>query len=52
MVVFSCSVVSKFEDLSMPDERLDAIVPCVKKNPFAKLASLEAPSRKSNGKCH
>ena len=36
----------------MPDERLDAIVPCVKKNPFAKLASLEAPSGKSNGKCH
>lgn len=32
--------------------RLDAIVPCVKKNPFAKLASLEAPSGKSNGKCN
>ena len=34
--------------------RLDAIVPCVKKHPFAKLSSMEPPlgkSRKSNGKC-
>lgn len=31
--------------------RLDAIVPCVIKNPFAKLALLPTPSGRSNGKC-
>ncbi|CAK9055718.1 unnamed protein product [Durusdinium trenchii] len=32
--------------------RLDAIVPCVIKNPFAKLALLPTPSGRSNGKCN